>query len=49
MKIELLLDILYQLNLLEKLLNIEQNPIKRVKYEAMRDTLLYVLEKEKDL
>ena len=49
MKPELLFEILYQIHLLEKLLEKEQSPIKRVKYEGMKEALLFVLEKEEEL
>ena len=49
MKEELLIEILYQLHLLEKLLEKEPSPIKRVRYEAMKEALLFVLEKENDI
>jgi len=48
-KDELFLEILYQLNLLEKLIKKEQSPIKRVKYEGMKEALLFVLKKESEL
>jgi len=48
-KADLLFEILYQLHLLEKLLEKEQSPIKRVRYEGMRDALLFVLKKEEEL
>ena len=49
MDIILLLEILYQLHLIEKLLEKEQSPIKRVRYEGMKEALLYILEKENEL
>ena len=49
MKPELWLEILYQLHLIEKLLEKEQSPIKRVRYEGMKEALLYILEKENEL
>ena len=49
MKLDLLIEILYQLHLIEKILEKEQSPIKRVKYEGMRDAFLYILEKESEL
>ena len=44
MKPELWLEILYQLHLIEKLLEKEQSPIKRVRYEGMKEALLYILD-----
>ena len=49
MKPELWLEIIYQINLLEKLLDKETSPIKRVKYEGMLEALLFILEKESKL
>ena len=49
MKPELWLEILYQLHLIEKLLEKEQSPIKRVRYEGMKEAQLYILEKENEL
>ena len=46
---ELFLEIIYQLHLLEKLLEKENNPIKQVRYNGMKEALLYVLEKSNDL
>ena len=43
------LEILYQLNLLEKLLEKEENVLKRAKYEGMREALIYVLSLEEKL
>ena len=49
MRLELVLEILYQINILDKLLEKEQSPIKRVRYEGMREALMFVLEKENEL
>jgi hypothetical protein len=49
MKSELFLEIIYQLHLLDKLLEKEQNVLKIVKYEGMKKALLYILEKENEL
>lgn len=38
-------DILYQLNLVTKLLEKEQNPIKITRYKGIQEALLYVLER----
>lgn len=46
---ELFVDIIYQLRLLDKLIEKETNPIKRVRYEGMRDAFIYILEQEKEL
>lgn len=43
------LEILYQLNLLEKLLEKEENVLKRAKYEGMKEALIYVLSLEEKL
>lgn len=43
------LEILYQLNLLEKLLEKEENVLKRAKYEGMKEALIYVLSLEERL
>lgn len=43
---ELYLEIIYQLYLLEKLIEKEPSPIKVVRYEGMRDALMYILSKE---
>ena len=49
MRLDLLIEILYQLHLIEKILEKEQSPIKRVRYEGMRDAFLHILEKESEL
>ena len=46
---DIYLEILYQLHLLDKLLDKEQNVLKRAKYEGMRDALIYVLSLEENL
>ena len=46
---ELLLEILYQLHLVEKLLEKEKDTIKRAKYEGIKEALLFILEKENSL
>ena len=49
MNINIIIEILYQLHLLEQLLEKEQNQIKRAKYEGMKEALLFILEKENEL
>ena len=46
---EIYLDIIYQLYLLDKLLEKETNVNKRLKYEGMKEALLYVLKLGGDL
>jgi len=46
---ELFEDIIYQLNLVEKLLEKENNPIKRCRYLGIEEALLYILEREYNL
>lgn len=49
MNSEIFLEIIYQLHLLEKLLEKEQNVLKRAKYEGMKEALLYILALEEKL
>ena len=39
-------EIVYQLYLLEKLLDKERNILKRAKYEGMKEALMYILSLE---
>lgn len=40
---DLFLDILYQIYLLDKLLDKEKDVLKLAKYEGMKESLLYIL------
>lgn len=42
-------DIVYQLRLVEKLLEKETNPFKRCRYLGIEEALLYILEREYNL
>ena len=48
MRQDVFLEILYQLHLLDKLLEKEQNVLKKAKYEGMKEALLYVLSMEEN-
>ena len=46
---DIYIEILYQLHLLDKLLDKEQNVLKKAEYEGMREALIYVLSLEENL
>ena len=46
---EIFLEIVYQLRLLNILIEKETNPVKKVRYEGMRDAFIYILEQESKL
>lgn len=46
---DIYLEIIYQLHLLDKLLEKEKNVLKIAKYEGMKEALLYILSLEEKL